>query len=102
MAALATPASEFTSKEGFSADGTSLHTKNDALSEKSITLDEKDHHSITDNEKVDQVLAADQEVKPTETEDGKVYPGSFALVLITIALSLAVFCVSLGQCPRIG
>jgi hypothetical protein len=97
MAALATPASEFTSKEGFAADVTSVHTKTDALSDKSVILDDKDNHDVTNNEKADQVLAVDEEVKPADTDDNKVYPGSFALVLITIALCLAVFCVSLGK-----
>lgn len=79
---MTTPSSEFTSKEAFPLD----KIKDDILSEHSIAL--------SGEEKKEDVIT---EVKD---EDEHEYPKFFPLLLITIALCLAVFCVSLGKSKR--
>jgi len=76
-----TPSSEFTSKEAFPLD--TLNAKVDTISERSVDL------GHDDNGKKDTVTHG----KENESE----YPKFFPLLLITIALCLAVFCVSLGM-----
>ena len=66
-----------------------LHTKEDSASLNSTALIGSSTGKILD----------EQESKETEAADIQ-YPGTFALMLITIALCLAVFCVSLGMSHR--
>jgi len=86
---MALPASNLSSKEvvlGGDMSLKGLHTKEYSTSLNSNAIIEPSTGKILD----------EQESKETGAADTQ-YPGTFALMLITIALCLAVFCVSLGM-----